>query len=134
MSLMQKSMLATVLLVLALGQLASISVARGWLGSFGGRTLRRALKLHRIGGYTGLVIILVIAFNCLFVIHYVGNPFKYTHMTFGALSVALVMTKATISRACQRLKRILPRFGAALLIVLTGAWFTSALWYMVNFR
>jgi hypothetical protein len=133
MTLLQKSVLATVLLVLALGQLTSISIARGWLGSHGGRALRRALVAHRIGGYTGLAIILFIAFNCLFIIHYVGNPYKYMHMTLGALAVAIVMAKVTIARGCRCLKQALPRFGAALLITIAGAWFTSALWYLVNF-
>jgi hypothetical protein len=132
-TLLQKSVLATVLLVLALGQLTSISVARGWLGSFGGKTLRRALKAHRVGGYAGLAIILAIAFNCLFIIRYIGNPFKYAHMTLGALSVMAVMSKVSIARGCRCLKSALPKFGIALLICISGAWLTSALWYLVNF-
>lgn len=133
MTLLQKSVLATVLLVLALAQLGFISTARGWVGNFGGRTLRRALLMHRIGGYIGLAVILFIAFNCFFIIKYIGNPYKYTHITLGVLTVAILMSKVTVARACQGLKRLLPRFGVALLIAVVGTWLTSALWYLVNF-
>lgn len=133
MTLFQKSLLATAVMVLALVQLLLIATARGWIGSSSGRTQRRALYLHRAGGYLGMAIILLIAYNCILKIHWIGNPYKPWHMLFGASATVLVLSKVSIARVFRGWRRRLPAVGLTLLAALAGAWTTSALWYLAEF-
>lgn len=135
MTLFQKSLLATGLMVLALAQLSSMAVARGWIGSssFSGRTLRRALYLHRAGGYIGLALIVFIAYYCIFEVQRIGNPYKMVHIFFGAAATVLVLSKFAVVRFSSGLRGQLPVLGLALLAAVAGAWATSALWYLIEF-
>lgn len=133
MTLFQKSLLATAVLVLALVQMVIMSVARGWIGGASGRTQRRALYLHRAGGYLGLVLILFIAYYCIFEVQRVGNPYRIVHALFGSAATALVVSKVAIRRVFSGWRRRLPALGLSLLAAIAGAWATSALWYLVEF-
>lgn len=133
MTLFQKSLLATGLLVLALAQLSTITLARGWIAGFSVKTRRRSRAAHHLGGYIGLVLILFLAYYCKFVVDPIGNPYKRLHVLLGVLAIVLVVGKVAVARLAPGWRRRLPFIGLALLAAVIGAWASSALWYLVEF-
>jgi hypothetical protein len=127
----QKSLLATGLLVIAFLQLTVIAMALGKVGSFSPDTRRRLTMFHRFEGYVGLLIILWVAYNCIFnIVHKSGMPRVVIHMIMGATVLGLITSKITISRGLRQYYRRLPMLGAALFTVIPVLWVTSAGWYI----
>ncbi len=99
-SILTKSILATLLLALAMLQLTAIAIALGWLGRFSPQARRRAALFHRLEGYAALVVILTIAYDCIFVIR-PNLPLVSTraqiHAFLGASVLALIFVKMFFS-------------------------------------
>jgi len=129
-----KSVLATVVLGLAVLQVIAISIARGWIGNYSANTRVWATKLHRFQGYTALVIILFVAYNCVFVL---GLPRSavarvIVHALLGVTVLLLLVKKIVIARVFRRYYNWLPYLGMTLVAALTSLWITSAGWYFYN--
>lgn len=132
-SLAQKSILATVILAVAFLQLVFIVTARAWLFDPPARLRRNAARAHRIGGYSGLVLLLVISYYCVFVYGSSGTARSVIHAFLGVAAVVLVLSKAAVARVFRGYIRRLPLLGGTLFGMIAGAWSTSALWYFINF-
>ncbi|MFA6001919.1 MAG: DUF6529 family protein [Thermoleophilia bacterium] len=130
-----KSILATILLALAVLQTLAIGVARGWIGDFSPNVRTQATKLHHFQGYTALIIILFVAYNCVFVlgIPKVGSPIRVIyHALIGVTVLLLIMAKIMIVRVFTRYYARLPLLGLLLLAAVMALWITSAGWYFLN--
>ncbi|MHB1380929.1 MAG: DUF6529 family protein, partial [Thermoleophilia bacterium] len=132
-SLAEKSLMASILLAVALLQLVWISLARGWFLDLPLRARLRAVKAHHIGGYAGLGLILTIAYYCVFVYGSSGTTRAAIHALLGAVTVGLVATKVVMARFFKAKAHRLPAIGFLLGGSIVGAWSTSALWYYTNF-
>lgn len=129
-----KSILATVLLGLAVLQALAIGVARGRIGNFSASIRGQAVKLHHFQGYAGLIIILIVAYNCVYVLGLpkTGTVRVITHSLLGVTVLLLIMGKIMIARVFTRYYARLPLLGALLLAAVTALWITSAGWYFLN--
>lgn len=133
-TLSEKSMLATIILILAGAQSGAIVIARGWLFDASPRLRRQAVAAHRIGGYAGLVLILLIAYYCVLVIEATSSSSRTAlHAILGAATVALVLSKVATARVFRKRYRLLPVLGGLLGAAIAATWATSALWYYINF-
>lgn len=129
-----KSILATLLLGLALLQALAIGVARGRIGNFSANIRVQATKLHHFQGYTALIIILFVAYNCVFVLGLPrSSPVRViSHSLLGVTVLLLIMGKIMIARVFTRYYVRLPLLGVLLLAAVTALWITSAGWYFLN--
>ena len=129
-----KSILATVLLVLAAMQVLAIGVARGWIGNASPNIRTQATKLHHFQGYAGLMIILFVAYNCVFVLGLpkTGPVRVIAHALLGVTVLLLVMGKIMIVRVFTHYYTRLPLLGVLLLAAVTALWITGAGWYFLN--
>jgi hypothetical protein len=133
-TLAQKSLLATIIFAAALAQFTSISIARGWSFDASLKLRRYAVVAHRAGGYIALILILTIAYYCVFGIESTSsNARTKAHALLGIASVGLVVSKVLVARLFKRQYRKLPIMGALLGAAVGTAWATSALWYYMNF-
>lgn len=132
-SLAQKSVLATIILALALVQLALISTARGWVVKLPPKIRGRARVAHHVGGYTGLVLLAIISYYCVFVYGSSGTTRSLAHAILGAAAMVLVLSKVAVAHAFKALFRGMPLLGGLLAGSIAGAWATSSLWYFMNF-
>ncbi len=126
-----KSVLATILLALAGPQLAAIAVAMGWLGRFSPKARRRAAQFHRLEGYAALLVILTIAYDCIFVIRPnlpVIPTRAQVHSLLGGLVLSLIFAKISIARLASRFDW-LPKLGITLFVAIIAIWISSAAWY-----
>lgn len=126
----QKSVAASVLLALAVGQLAAISLARGWIGSGDVALRRKATRWHHAEGYLGLAIVVIVAFYCT---RLLPDSVKTTrvsvHALLGTTVVSLGFIKATVARAFPQRYAWLPYLGAALFAFVVALWISAAGWY-----
>jgi len=126
----QKSILATVLLVIACAQMLLIAMALGKIGSFSTDTRRRLVMAHRFEGSVAFLVALWVAYNCVFnIATKSGAPRVVIHALTGTVVLGLFMGKITISRGIRRFYTRLPLLGAALFTAITVLWVTSAGWY-----
>ncbi|MHB9111079.1 MAG: DUF6529 family protein [Thermoleophilia bacterium] len=126
----QKSLLATVLLVIACLQLTVMAMVLGKIGSFSPDTRQRLTLFHRFEGYVGFIVVLWVAYNCVFnVVNKSGAPRVVIHMLMGMIVIGLIMGKITISRGLKQFYTRLPLLGASLFTAITILWVTSAGWY-----
>ena len=133
-SLLTKSYLATALLVLALAQLTVIGLALGWFGHASPLSRRRLRLFHRFEGYIALLIILTIAYDCVFVIHPRLTPPRVTiHSFLGPAVIGLILAKFVTVRLFPRRFRLLPPMGLSLFIAIVAIWITSAAWYFTSY-
>jgi hypothetical protein len=133
LTLYEKSLLATLLLVLAVGQFIAIGVARGWIGRYPPETRRRAAAWHRTEGYVALLIILIVAYECVFVIGPRYHPVRVAvHSVLGTSVVALIWIKVSIGRVFRRKYRWQPAVGKTLLGAVVLLWLSSAGWYFLQ--
>lgn len=126
----QKSILATVLLVIACAQVLLIAMALGKIGSFSTDTRRRLVMAHRFEGSVAFLVALWVAYNCVFnIATKSGAPRVVIHALTGTVVLGLFMGKITISRGIRRFYTRLPLLGASLFAAITVLWVTSAGWY-----
>ncbi|MBI5871069.1 MAG: hypothetical protein HZB44_09015 [Actinobacteria bacterium] len=126
----QKSLLATVLLVLACGQVLLIASALGKIGSFSMETKRWLTMAHRFEGYVAFLVVLWVAYNCVFnIANKSGAPRVVIHAIAGTVILGLFMSKITINRGLKQFYTRLPLLGASLFTAITILWVTSAGWY-----
>lgn len=129
-----KSMLASLLLVMAVFQALVIGVARGRIGSFSSYARAQATKLHHFQGYAALIIILFVAYNCVFVLGLpkTGPVRVIAHSLLGVMVLLLIMGKIMIARVFTRQYARLPLLGLLLLAAVTALWLSSAGWYFLT--
>ena len=126
----QKSLLATVLLALACAQVLLIASALGKIGSFSTETRRRLTMAHRFEGYVAFLIVLWVAYNCVFnIANKSGTPRVVIHAIAGTIVLGLFMSKIAINRGFRQFYTRLPLLGASLFTAITILWVTSAGWY-----
>lgn len=129
----QKSITASVLLGLAVMQLVVISMARGWIGGSRPPARRRMARWHRLEGYIGIAMILVVAFFCLRLAPESDKtPRVYIHALLGVTVISLVLFKVAIMRFFPRHYSRMPLLGAALFAAIIAIWISSAGWYFVT--
>lgn len=135
LSLFGKSIMASVLLLIVLLQVVAIGVGRGWIGYFPPKVREKAVKVHRFQGYVGLIIILFVAYNCVFVwaLPKAGSPRVLAHSLLGTSVLMLIMVKIVINRVFQQFYTQLPKVGVTLALAITALWFTGAGWYFYTF-
>jgi Family of unknown function (DUF6529) len=107
-----KSILATILLALAIAQATEQALLYGWIPV---RNLNRRLvvRLHRIGGATAVAAILLVVGACLYTWlgrHYpLSSARVVAHAVIGGVVLAILLTKAVFANfARQYLKYALP--------------------------
>ena len=129
----QKSVTASVLLGLAVLQLIAIGITRGWIGRAGRMTRRRTALWHRLEGYVGIAIILVIAYYCLqLASESQKTPRVYLHAFLGVSVIGLVLSKVAIMRFFPRQYHRMPVLGILLFFAIIATWISAAGWYFVT--
>jgi len=127
----QMSVFTTLLLGVAIVQLALISLGRGWIGSYPMEVRRWLLLAHRFGGYIGFFIILLVTYSC--VVYYGGfllSPARVAlHSIVGTVMLAIIMAKIVITRGLRQFYAYLPYFGVVLFATVIITWLNSAGWY-----
>jgi hypothetical protein len=128
---MVKSIMTSVVVVLALVQALEMAQIRGYvrLLPFDKRVLR---KLHRRGGIATLVLMLVVAVICLVGEGYALYTLRVcTHVVLGVLSLLILAAKVTITHRFRHYLRFNTGLGVAVGVSILGTFASSALWYFV---
>ncbi len=129
----QKSLLATVVLAIAFVQLVLMAFGRGWIGGSPPRVRRRLIKFHRFEGYVTFLIILWIAYNCVFNVGVsLGTARIVVHGLLGITVIGLVLSKISIAEGMRRYYERLPLLGFTLLGAVISIWVVSAGWYFFH--
>ncbi|HET9198263.1 MAG TPA: DUF6529 family protein [Solirubrobacterales bacterium] len=117
-----KVVLASVILVLAVYQLALAAVSYGRVRT---RLLESgpATWAHRASGDTILVLAVLVAVAC---IAFYGFEEGGAHAVFGCLVLAALALKAVAVRVGGSSSPLLPWIGVALFVLFTATWLTSA--------
>lgn len=130
-----KSMLTTLVAVLALVQVLGMAQVRGYVHLVPTET-RQLVLLHRWGGITALALILLVAGLCLFSVFGLGyalsSPRLQLHAAMGALAALLLFLKVLITNRFRRYLRFNPALGALAGLLIMGIFLSSALWYFVQ--
>lgn len=126
-----KSILTTVVLVIALFQALEMAQLKGYL-----RVLpleKRALRdLHRMGGVAVLFLMLIVAVLCVTTQGtYLYSPRVVLHAVLGAAGILVLVAKAVITNAFRKYLRINNGLGAAAGLLVLGTFLASALWYFL---
>lgn len=124
-----KSVLASIVVVLAALQVLTMSIVYGWLPGSG--ELRQKLApYHRWEGR--LVFLLVIAVAALCIVTWgprSGTTRALLHSILGITVVAALVLKVFIVRYAPKLRSTIPVFGFGLFAGLIAIWFLTAYWY-----
>ncbi|HWT90987.1 MAG TPA: DUF6529 family protein [Solirubrobacterales bacterium] len=117
-----KVVLASVIVALAVYQLVLAAVSYGKLRP---RFLESgpATWAHRASGDTILVLAVLVALAC---IGFYGFEEGGAHAVFGCLVLAVLAAKVLAVRLGGSSSRLLPWIGAALFVLFTATWLTSA--------
>jgi hypothetical protein len=127
--LMLKSMLTTVVLVMALGQAVSGLRMTGSLKRLPA-PVRYLRTVHRLLGDATLLLTVGIAMIC--VIHLPFSAYSLRvplHAALGTLAAAVLLVKVFVARRARRYLRHARNMGAAAGLALLGCFAASALWY-----
>jgi putative Mn2+ efflux pump MntP len=128
-----KSVLATVLLALALLQALGMMQVRGHvrLLPVEGRKLR---QYHRWGGIAALALALTLAAIGVFGfgVDLVSSFRVKLHVALGVLAIAVLLLKVAISRRFRHYLRFSTYLGVAATLLILGTFVASALWYFVQ--
>jgi hypothetical protein len=127
--LMLKSILTTVIVVLALGQ-----------GIIGLRTTGRLRRLpapvktlrvwHRLVGDAALLLTLSVAFICVTHLSYSAYSLRVPlHAALGTLAAVILLVKVVVARRSRRYLRYARFLGSMAGLSLLGCFLASALWY-----
>lgn len=129
---MLKSIVTTVILVLALMQALGMAQVRGYvhLLPLSRRQLRR---LHRWGGIAALILTLAVAVACV-----LGescglySPRVKAHTAMGVLAILVLLLKVVITHRFRRYLRHNTALGIAAGLLILGTFAASALWYFIR--
>lgn len=129
---MLKSVMATIVLVLALLQALGMAQVRGYV-----RILpferKRLLECHHWGGVTALVLTLALAVICVFGERYAYYSLRVqAHAVMGAWVILILLLKMAITRLFRRYLRFALALGAAAGLLVLGTFVASAMWYFVQ--
>jgi hypothetical protein len=129
--LMLKSILTTVVVVVAAGQAVSGLRLRGRLKGL--PVPPGALRSwHRLGGDAVLLLTASVAFICVVHLPYSAYSVRVPlHVALGTLGAAILMVKVVIARRFRRLLKHAGAFGAAAGFSLLGCFVASAWWYFM---
>ena len=123
-----KSLLATVVLGLALAQLGSATWMYGGLGRLS--VPRRLPRLHRLTGLAALLVTLPIGYHCMFAYGVQTADTRIAvHSLAGCFFYGAFAAKVTIVRSRRLRGWLLPVAGGTLVLLVGALWYTSALWY-----
>jgi hypothetical protein len=127
--LMLKSLLTTVVLILAVGQAVSGLRLRG---RFKRLPLSvRILRLwHRLGGDAALLLTLSIAFICVTHLPWSAYSLRVPlHAALGTLAAVVMLVKVLVARRFRTYLRRATALGAVIGFSVLGCFAASALWY-----
>ncbi len=104
------------------GRLPGAGPAPSWLGT-----------AHRWLGTVAFLLTLPVAYHCLWALGFRTNETRVlVHSLLGCAFYGAFTTKMLVLRS-QRLPGLsLPAMGALLVVLLTGLWVTSSLWFFTN--
>lgn len=124
-----KAWLATGAAVLALGQLASALWMWGRL-PFAGSAPSVIAPIHRWSGTVAFLLTLPVAYHCLWALGFRDNATRVlVHSILGCAFYGVFSTKMLLLRSDHLPGWTLPAAGGALVMILTGIWWTSSLWF-----
>ncbi len=126
----QMSVFTTLLLAIALAQLAVISLGRGWIGNLPVESRRWLIQAHRFGGYIGLFVMLLVSYTCVvYLLVSFGSARVAIHSIAGTVVIAAVLAKIVIAHGLPRFYTALPYFGIVVFGSVVIIWISSAAWY-----
>ena len=124
-----KSVLTSAGALLAVGQLVSayglyrLPTPPTWLA-----------PAHRWSGTAAFVLTLPVAYHCLWSLGFQQTTTRVlVHSVLGCAFYGVFATKMLVLHNRRVPAWALPVAGGALVVVLTGVWYTSALWYLTTF-
>ena len=130
--LLLKSILTTIVLVLAVIQALSMAQVRGYIKimPIPPRTLR---LVHRWGGDIALILALVVAVICLQTQYYAAYALHVPlHVAFGTLAILTMLIKFGIARRFRRRLRYALALGITAGLSVLGVFSASALLYFMS--
>ena len=126
---MVKSILATVVLALAIGQAISGARLRGYLKRLSLPT--SSLRVwHRLGGDAALLLTVTIAVVCVTQASFSAYSLRVPlHAGLGTLAAVVMFAKVIIARRFRRYLRYAVILGTIAALSVLGCFTASALWY-----
>jgi hypothetical protein len=123
-----KSWLASVILGLALAQLASAAWMYGRLPRLA--KPRRLPAIHRLMGAAALLVTLPVAYHCMLAYGVQTSSARVAvHSLAGCFFYGAFAAKVTVVRSRRLPGWALPVAGGTLVTIVAALWYTSALWY-----
>ena len=122
-----KAMGATVVGVLALGQLYTMESVLGHLPR-AGLKMRQLMRTHRLGGRIALALAVVIAYFCMVDIGAPSSPVRgFVHAIFGSTAFVAIAIKLVLIRSWPTVAyRLAPWLGRYAALAFVVVWLTSA--------
>lgn len=127
--LMLKSILTTVVVILALGQAVSGLRMTGGLGRIPAPVKNLRIG-HRLVGDAALLLTLSVALICVTHLSYSAYSLRVPlHAALGTLAAGILVVKVVVARRFRRYLRHARILGSVAGLSLLGCFFASALWY-----
>ncbi len=128
-----KAWFATGTLALALAQAATAAWMWGRLPG-AGKAPTWVPAAHRWTGTAAFFVSLPVAYHCLWSLGFQSTDTRVlVHSILGCAFYGALTTKLLALRTERLPSRALPVLGGLLVVLLTGLWLTSSLWYFTNF-
>jgi hypothetical protein len=132
-TLSMKAWLATVVVILAVAQIALAMWMYGKLGLHGAP--KWVGPVHRLVGLLAFLVSLPIAYHCLWSLGFEANTSatrRFVHSVLGCAFYGAFATKMICLRSRRMPDWALPLVGGTIFTILVGIWLTSSLWYFRN--
>ena len=127
-----KAWLATAAFALALAQLGSALWMWGRLPG-AGPAPRWMGTMHRWTGTTAFLVSLPVAYHCLWSLGFQSTDARVlAHSLLGCAFYGAMTTKLLVLRSDRMPRWAVPALGGSLVVLLTGVWFTSSLWFFTT--
>jgi hypothetical protein len=128
-----KAWLATGAFGLAIAQLTSALWMWGRLPG-AGKAPKWVATAHRWTGTTAFLVSLPVAYHCLWSLGFQTTDTRVlVHSVLGCAFYGALATKLLVLRSRRVPGWALPVLGGTLVVLLTGLWLTSALWFFTSF-
>jgi hypothetical protein len=130
-----KAIVTTVVLGLAVSQALEQALLYKWIRV---RNLNRPLvvRLHRIGGVTAVLLVLVVLGSCLYTLWGLGYPLStarvVAHAVLGGLATAVLLTKVGIANWFRQYLGLTLPVGISAGLLLLGIFLLTALPYFLG--
>ena len=130
-TLQMKAWLATVVVLLACGQLLTAAqIYRVFRFPPSGRFYQ---SVHRWSGRLAIVLTLPVAYHCIVLLGFQTHSARVLiHSLLGSTLYGVVVAKVMIVRSSRFASWVLPVAGGLLFSILLGLWLTSALWFFTG--